>query len=74
MTILIYLCGTITIVLAIGGFASYAASKHLPLLLSSLISIAASCLAMWRLEWWPLFVSLFLNFVLSRTMSDSARR
>ena len=64
MAIVIYVLAAISIVLAVGGLSAYAQSKQVGLLLSSLISIAFSVLAIVLVQWWPLVVGFVLNWAL----------
>ena len=64
MAIVIYVVAAISIVLAVGGLSAYAHSKQVGLLLSSLISIAFSVLAIVLVQWWPLLVGFVLNWAL----------
>jgi hypothetical protein len=64
MAIVIYTFGGISILLAVGGLAAYAQTKHLELLLSSIVSIGFSLLAIALVHWWPLVVGFSLNWSL----------
>ena len=64
MDILIYALSAISIFLAIGGFSAYAQTKQPGLLISSLVSIAFSGLAIYLAEWWPLVASFVINWIL----------
>lgn len=75
MTIIIYILAGISILLAIGGLSAYAQTKHIGLLLSSVVSISFSVLAIVLLHWWPLVVGFGLNWGLRLLGLDpSARR
>lgn len=75
MTILIYIFAGLSILLAIGGLSAYAQTKHIGLLLSSLVSIGFSVLAIVLVHWWPLIVGFGLNWGLRLLGLDpSARR
>jgi len=62
MDIVIYILAGISILLALGGLASYSASKHVGLLLSSIISIAFAITAIALPHWWPLLASFAANW------------
>ena len=64
MTIFIYVLAGISILLAIGGLSAYSQTKHVSLLLSSLVSIAFSLLAITLVHWWPLVVGFTANWAL----------
>lgn len=75
MTIIIYILAGLSILLAIGGLSAYAQTKHIGLLLSSLVSIGFSVLAIVLVHWWPLIVGFGLNWGLRLLGLDpSARR
>lgn len=75
MTILIYIFAGLSILLAIGGLSAYAQTKHIGLLLSSLVSIGFSVLAIVLVHWWALIVGFGLNWGLRLLGLDpSARR
>ena len=62
MSVAIYMLAGISIVLAIGGLSAYSQSKSIGLLLSSIISIVFSVLAIVLVHWWPLVVGFTANF------------
>jgi hypothetical protein len=62
MAIIIYALAGISIVLALGGLSSYAQSRQLGLLLSSLVSIVFSVIAIVLVHWWPLVVGFGANW------------
>lgn len=66
MQYVIYGLAGISILLAIGGLNAYAQSKNISLLLSSIVSIGFSSLAIYLVEWWPLVAGFLLNLTLSR--------
>ena len=75
MAIIIYILAGLSILLAIGGLSAYAQTKHIGLLLSSLVSIGFSVLAIVLVHWWPLIVGFGLNWGLRLLGLDpSARR
>ena len=74
MAILIYILAAISILLALGGFAAYAQTKHIGLLLSSIVSISFSVLAIVLVQWWPLVVGFGLNWVLRLLGLDPGAR
>jgi hypothetical protein len=62
MSIVIYVLAALSIVLAIGGLSAYVQTKHIGLLLSSIISISFSVLAIVLVHWWPLVVGFAANW------------
>ena len=62
MEIVIYILAGLSILLAIGGLLAYSETKHIGLLLSSIISITFSVLAIVLVHWWPLLIGLGLNW------------
>jgi uncharacterized membrane protein (UPF0136 family) len=62
MSIVIYILAALSILLAIGGLSTYSQSKSIGLLLSSIISIGFSILAIVLVHWWPLVVGFIANF------------
>ncbi len=72
MEYLIYILASISIILAIGGLASYIQSRAIGLLLSSIISIAFSVTAIITVAWWPLVVGFALNWILRLLGFDSS--
>lgn len=64
MVIVIYILAALSILLALGGLAAYAQTRHIGLLLSSIVSIGFSVLAIVMVEWWPLVVGFGINWVL----------
>lgn len=62
MSIIIYALAGLSILLAIGGLAQYAHTKHIGLLLSSVVSIGFSVLAIVFVQWWPLVVGFGVNW------------
>lgn len=73
MAILIYILSAISIVLAIGGLAAYRQTNHMGMLLSSIVSITCSILAISLVEWWPLVVGFGLNWTLRLLGFDPSR-
>ena len=74
MSILIYCLASLSIVLAIGGLVSFGQTRHVGLLLSSLISIFFSGLAIHNVEWWPLIVGLITNWGVRIIVGDPGNR
>jgi hypothetical protein len=74
MAILIYILSGLSVLLAIGGLATYRQTKQIGLLLSSLVSISCSILAISLIEWWPLVVGFGLNWILRLLGLDPSRR
>lgn len=64
MVIVIYILAALSILLALGGLAAYAQTRHIGLLLSSIVSIGFSVLAIVMVEWWPLVVGFGINWLL----------
>jgi uncharacterized membrane protein YesL len=59
---IVYGLSAISLVLAAGGLAAYAQSKHIGLLISSIISIVCALLAIAFVSFWPLAVGFSLNW------------
>lgn len=74
MTIIIYVLAVLSIILAIGGLASYAQTKHIGLLLSSIVSIVFSLVAVYLVKWWPLIVGFGINWFLRSLGLDPGSR
>ena len=74
MSILIYILSGLSVLLAIGGLATYRQTNQIGLLLSSLVSISCSILAISLVEWWPLVVGFCLNWILRLLGLDPSRR
>jgi len=74
MAIVIYILAGLSILLAIGGLAAYSQTKHVGLLLSSIVSIAFSVLAVALVHWWPLVVGFGLNWGLRLLGLDPGAR
>lgn len=74
MAIIVYVLSSISILLAIGGFYAYAASRHIGLLLSSVVSIGFSILAITLVHWWPLVVGFAINWGLRLLGLDPGAR
>lgn len=64
MDIVIYVLAVVSIILALGGLSAYWQTKHPGLLISSIVSIGFSVLAIVLVHWWPLVVGFGLNWVL----------
>lgn len=62
MSYIIYGLAGVSIVLAIGGLVEFFKTKHVGLLLSSIVSFAFSGLAIYLIEWWPLVVGFAANW------------
>jgi hypothetical protein len=60
--IVIYILAGISMLLALGGLSAYSDSKHPGLLISSIISIVFSGLAIYLVHWWPLIVGFAANW------------
>lgn len=74
MAIVIYILSGLSILLAIGGLSAYAQTKHVGLLLSSIVSIVFSTLAIVLLHWWPLIVGFSINWTLRLIGLDPGAR
>lgn len=74
MAIIIYVLAGISILLAIGGLEVYSRCKHIGLLLSSIISIGFSVLAIVIVAWWPLVAGFAANWGLRLLGLDPSRR
>ena len=74
MEIVIYILASISILLAIGGLSAYSQTKHIGLLLSSIVSIGFSVLAIALVHWWPLIVGFGLNWCLRLLGLDPGSR
>lgn len=74
MEIIIYVLSGVSIFFAIGGLSAYAQTKHIGLLLSSIISIGCSLLAIDLVQWWPLIVGFLMNTVLGLLGFDPGRQ
>lgn len=74
MAIVIYILAALSILLAIGGLSAYTQTKHIGLLLSSIVSIGFSILAIVLVHWWPLVVGFGLNWVLRLLGLDPGAR
>lgn len=64
MNIVIYILAGISIVLAIGGLSAWHQTKRADLLLSSIVSIAFSSLAIFLPHWWPILAGFGINWAL----------
>ena len=62
MQYVIYVLAGISILLALGGLQAYKDTRHLGLLLSSIISIVCAVLAIDLVHWWPLVVGFLANW------------
>jgi len=74
MTYLLYAFAALSIFLSIGGLSAYAQTKHIGLLLSSIISIACALAAIVFVSWWPLLVGFAANFGLKLLGLDPGAR
>ncbi len=74
MTIVIYVLAGLSILLAIGGLSAYSQSKHIGLLLSSVISIGFGIAAIVLVHWWPLVVGFCANLALKFLGLDPGSR
>lgn len=74
MAIVIYVLAGVSILLAIGGLSAYSETKHPGLLISSLISIGFSLLAIYLVEWWPLVLGFAANWGLRLLGLDPGHR
>lgn len=62
MDIVIFTFAGISILLAIGGLVACSESKHPGLLISSVISIVFSGMAIYLVHWWPLILGFAANW------------
>lgn len=74
MEIIIYVLAGVSILLAVGGLSAYSDSKHSGLLISSIISIGFSGLAIYLVDWWPLIAGFAANWGLRLLGLDSSQR
>jgi hypothetical protein len=74
MSIVIYVLAALSILLAIGGLSAYSQTKHLGLLLSSIVSIGFSVLAIVLVHWWPLVAGFTANWGLRLLGLDPGAR
>lgn len=59
---IIYLLSVTSISLAISGLSAYSKTRHIGLLLSSIVSITCSVIAIINIAWWPLVIGFALNW------------
>jgi hypothetical protein len=74
MTTVIYVLAGASIVLSIGGLSAYFQTKHIGLLLSSIVSIGFSVLAIVLVQWWPLIAGFVINVTLRAGGMDPGAR
>lgn len=74
MDMVTYILAGISIFLAIGGLYAYSESKHPGLLISSIVSIVLSGLAIYLVHWWPLVVGFAANWGLRLLSLDPGYR
>lgn len=74
MGIVIYVLSGISIFLALGGLLAYSQSKHLGLLISSVVSIVFAGLAIYLVHWWPLVAGFAANWGLRLVGLDTGYR
>ncbi len=74
MSIAINVLASISILLAIGGLTAYAQTRQIGLLLSSIISIGFSVLAIVLVHWWPLVAGFAANWGLRLLGLDPGAR
>lgn len=74
MDYVIYALATVSIVLAIGGLYSFKLTGHIGLLLSSVVSIGFSILAIILVAWWPLITGFAINWGLRLLGLDPGAR
>lgn len=74
MTYVIYTLAGISIVLAIGGISAYSATKHLSLILSSVVSILFSLAAIVLTSFWPLVIGFSLNVAIKLLIGDPSKK
>jgi hypothetical protein len=71
MSHIIYILAGISIILAIGGISAYSQTKQIGLLLSSVVSIGFSVLAIVLIQFWPLVAGFIINWLLRLAGLDS---
>ncbi len=71
MSYVIYILAGISIILAIGGISAYSQTKQIRLLLSSVVSIIFSILAITLVQFWPLVVGFIINWLVRLVGRDS---
>lgn len=71
MSYVIYILAGISIILAIGGISAYSQTKQIGLLLSSVVSIIFSILAITLVQFWPLVTGFIINWLLRLAGLDS---
>jgi hypothetical protein len=71
MAYIIFILAGISIILAIGGISAYSQTKQIGLLLSSIVSIAFSILAITLVQFWPLIAGFIINWLLRLAGLDS---
>jgi hypothetical protein len=71
MSYVIYILAGISIILAIGGISAYSQTKQIGLLLSSVVSIIFSILAITLVQFWPLVVGFIINWLVRLVGRDS---
>jgi hypothetical protein len=71
MSYIIYILAGISIILAIGGISAYSQTKQIGLLLSSVVSIGFSVLAIVLIQFWPLVAGFIINWLLRLAGLDS---
>jgi hypothetical protein len=74
MKYIIYALSAISMFLAIGGFAAYSQTKHVGLLLSSIVSVVCALAAIALVSWWPLIIGLAANWGLRLLGLDPGAR
>lgn len=74
MNYVIYALAGISIVLAIGGISAYSATKHVGLILSSVVSILFSSAAIVLTSFWPLVIGFSLNIAIKILIGDPSKK
>lgn len=62
MSYVIYVLAGLSMLLAVGGLSAYSTTKHIGLLLSSLISIGCALAAIVLVSFWPLVIGFAANW------------
>ena len=62
----VYVLAALSILLALGGLKAFADTRSPGLLLSSIVSIVFSVIAIALPHWWPLVTGFVINIVLGR--------
>ena len=64
MKIVFYIINGIFVVMGLGALSSYAASKHIGLLLAGIVFLAAATASACLDSWWPLLIGFVVLWIL----------